>query len=234
LHRHAAVRTELLTRPGIALRLAVAHMIAGSGLWNVSPEGQRADNEAIAQSLGASSAVAGFDGEGGRIRALLGIDPEDGGALVRAPRPFREGRSLAGIFQTLAGMDDTTVMRILNFVMAETLEAHTDMVDTLGALIATDMRQWWHPDQAFFDLLRDKEAINAIVSEVAGEDTAAAHLTSTAKVQKKIIADCLDGTRQVEVKDWQPRYMRFPAQGYTGRFAPAQPECGDEDDADEE
>jgi ParB family chromosome partitioning protein len=43
LHRHAIVRAELLSRPGIALRLAVAHIIAGSPLWSVRPEPQRAD-----------------------------------------------------------------------------------------------------------------------------------------------------------------------------------------------
>jgi len=30
LHKHAAVRTELLAHPGIALRLSVTHIIAGS------------------------------------------------------------------------------------------------------------------------------------------------------------------------------------------------------------
>lgn len=236
LHRHAAVRTELLAHQGIALRLAVAHMIAGSGLWNVSAEGQRADNEAIAESLAVSSATAGFDEEGARVRALLGIDAEDENPVVCRIRPFHEGRSLTGIFQNLLGMDDAAVMRVLTYVMAETLEAHTDMVDTLGALISTDMRGWWTPDQTFFDLMRDKETINAIVAEIAGEVTAAAHVTSTTKVQKKIVADCLGGTRQAEVKDWLPRYMRFPAEGYTSRFEPAEVESdiADEDMEDEE
>ena len=85
-------------------------------------------------------------------------------------------------------------------------------------MFATDMREWWRPDQIFFDLLRDKEALNAMVGELAGKETQAAHVSATAKVQKKIIADCLDGTRTAQVKDWLPAYMAFPAKGYTGRF----------------
>ncbi|WP_292029345.1 ParB/RepB/Spo0J family partition protein [Mesorhizobium sp.] len=38
LHRHAAVRTALLDHPAIALRLMVAHAIAGSSLWQVRCE----------------------------------------------------------------------------------------------------------------------------------------------------------------------------------------------------
>jgi ParB family chromosome partitioning protein len=37
LHRHAAVRAALLTRPEVALRLMVAHAIVGSHLWTVRP-----------------------------------------------------------------------------------------------------------------------------------------------------------------------------------------------------
>jgi hypothetical protein len=37
LHRYSIVRAELLSQPGVALRLAVAHMITSSPLWNVKP-----------------------------------------------------------------------------------------------------------------------------------------------------------------------------------------------------
>ena len=42
LHRHNAVRMELLKAPDTALRVIAAHMIAGSGLWDVRPESQDA------------------------------------------------------------------------------------------------------------------------------------------------------------------------------------------------
>lgn len=77
---------------------------------------------------------------------------------------------------------------------------------------------WWEPDRAFFDLMRDKEAVNAMVREVAGDNSADAHKASTAKVQKQVIAGCLDGTRETKVTGWVPRYLAFPASGYTDRF----------------
>lgn len=233
LHRHVAVRTELLARPEIALRLALAHMIAGSGLWNVEAEKQRADNKAIAESLAASTATAGFAGEGARVRALLGIDAADERPISCRSRAFHEGRSLAGVFAALLGLDDPSVMRVLTYVMAETLEAHTAVVETLGKMFPTDMRNWWTPDMAFFDLLRDKPAINGIVREVAGDITANAHVSSTAKVQKKIVADCLSGEGRAKVENWLPRYMAFPSAGYTDRFASLAPEEADEAVTDE-
>ncbi|HVM79667.1 MAG TPA: ParB/RepB/Spo0J family partition protein, partial [Stellaceae bacterium] len=51
LHRHAAVRNALLDHPGVALRLMVAHAIAGSRLWQVKPDPQFAKSEATLASL---------------------------------------------------------------------------------------------------------------------------------------------------------------------------------------
>lgn len=60
LHCHAAVRTSLLSEPGIALRMMVAHAIVGSPLWWVDVEKQRAAGEAIAQSVEVSASEAAF------------------------------------------------------------------------------------------------------------------------------------------------------------------------------
>ncbi|MCC4242968.1 ParB/RepB/Spo0J family partition protein [Stappia indica] len=289
LHKHAAVRTELLAHPRIALRLTVAHMIAGSDLWKLEADRQKAASPAIQDSLAASLAEQGFAEERRRIHLLLGLDDtdaedsaeHDGGhgdseaedadaeasaeaetdedeaanehdsQTVRRDGPvvfhgqgcWLKGRCLARIFESLMHMEDSTVMRILTFAMAETLEAQTGTVDALGLLLGTDMRNWWEPDEVFFDLLRDKQAINAMVREVAGDVTAGAHALSTAKIQKKIVADCLNGTRTSEVKagEWIPPYMAFPPRGYTTRFeGPITPdwtpkssgrEAGTEDDA---
>lgn len=108
-------------------------------------------------------------------------------------------------------MEDATVLRILAYAMAETLEAHHGIVDTLGGLFSTDMRNWWTPGETFFGLLRDKPAINAMVREVSGDITADANIPATAKVREKIVMECLRGTREARVKDWLPRYMAFPA-----------------------
>ncbi len=220
LHKHAAVRTGLLAHPKVALRLSVAHIIAGSSLWSVHPEPQKAHSGDIGESLAGSAAEKQFSKEREAIRTLLAIEEPgaDEDHRIVPPGLFKHERELADILAMLLPMDDGTVLRILTFVMAETLEAGTGLIEGLGLLLKTDMADWWSPDDTFFDLLRDKPAINAMLREVADEATADAHLSSTAKVQKKIIADCLSGEGRTKVEDWQPRYMRFPGTGYTGRF----------------
>lgn len=140
--------------------------------------------------------------------------------IVLHTKPFsRDDRCLADIFESLMRMEDANVLRVLAYVMAETLEAHSGTVEALGALLSTDMRNWWKPDETFFALMRDKAAINAMVREVAGDMTADAHTASIAKVQKGIIGDCLTGDNgRDKVEGWLPRYMAFPASGYTEHF----------------
>jgi ParB family transcriptional regulator, chromosome partitioning protein len=222
LHKHAGVRTELLAAPSTAVRLAVAHMIAGSSLWSIRPDARRPESKAIGESVALAQANKGFAEERSRIAALLGIhfaeDDEQptvsGGGSWRSERP-----TLGEAFASLMQMEDATVLRVLTYLMAESLEAHTGTIEALGIVLGTDMRTWWQPDQVFYDLMRDKEALNAMVREVASDMTADAHVASTANVQKKIIADCLSGEREAQVANWLPRYMAFPAQGYTARFA---------------
>ncbi|MCP3054946.1 ParB/RepB/Spo0J family partition protein [Aurantimonas sp. LRZ36] len=219
LHRHAVVRTELLSHPDVALRLSVAHMIAGSGLWAVEAEPQRAPSEAIAESVTTAKANEAFAAERQAIWGMLGLgngDDDDASDNTIVPRrqDYGSRRSPSDIFAALMELDDAAVMRVLTFVMAESLEAHTPMIEALGLQFNTDMRDWWTPDETFFDLLRDKEAINAMVAEVAGETTAKAYVTATAKVQKSIITACLGGIREAQIANWLPRYMLFPAQSY--------------------
>ena len=110
------------------------------------------------------------------------------------------------------------VLRVLTFLMAESLPAGSEAVEALGHLLAVDMDAWWTPDAAFFDLLRDKPAINAMLAEIAGKQTGYVHLTETAKAQKDAIQHCLAGTGgRKKVEKWKPRYFRFPMQSYTKR-----------------
>ena len=217
LHRHAAVRTELLGRADITLRLAVAQIIAGSGLWSIRADGQKAATEAIHESLATNKAESAFAKERQRVRDLLAIEGCEDDTLV--PRKEDWGRSidLHVIFAQLVTMSDADVMAVLTFVVAETLPSASGMVEALGTMLGTDMSAYWSPDETFLDLLRDKEAINACVKDIAGKASADAHLSSAAKVQKKIISDCLNGTRSSGKKDWKPRYMEFPMRSYTKR-----------------
>lgn len=145
LHRHAAVRLRLIEEPKVALRLGVAHMIAGSGLWQVRPEPQRADKEEIAASVQTGQAQAKFDE--GRINALrlLGLT-EDRGDLVRHTR---DSYATAAVFSALLKMNDDEVLGILAVAMAESMEAGTVITEVAGAFLATDMAKDWKPEQTF-------------------------------------------------------------------------------------
>lgn len=217
LHRHAAVRTELLGASGIALRLGLAQMIAGSSLWSVQAEPQKAASEAIADSLASNKAQDVFAEQRREVLSLLGMDEDTNKTLVCRKDDWRASHDLNALYAKLLELDDASVMSILTFVVAETLPSGSALVEVLGKQLNVDMANYWTPDQTFFDLLRDKEAINATLRDIGGKAVADAHVSSTAKVQKKIIRDYLDGTRKGSRKDWQPRYMDFPARAYTKR-----------------
>ncbi len=217
LHRHAAVRTELLSHAGIALRLAVAQIIASSSLWDVRADKQRANTEAISESLSQNKAQEIFKKQRKRVLELLDIGEDDETPLVYHMPFYGRGLCVHELFAKLLKLDDEAVSETLTFVVAETLAAGSTAVEVLGNLLSIDMADHWAPDDTFFDLLRDKEAINAMVGEVAGKKAAKGNVIETAKVQKQIIQKCLSGEREAEVKNWQPRYMALPAQGYTKR-----------------
>lgn len=200
LHRHASVRSDVLGNSDIALRLIAAHLLAGSDLWMVRAEPQRADKDIITESLAVNPTQMRFDAEREAIAALL--DCED-------------TQDIVSIFAKLSAMSDEDVTRILTFLMAETLQAHTPLVEYLGQQMETDPMTDWSPDEVFVDLLRDKQVINAMVGEVAGDAAAKGNITATAKVQKGILKDCISGARECDINDWRPRYMSFPMSAYT-------------------
>ena len=212
LHRHSAVRAELLNHSQIALRLIAAQAIAGSDTFAVRADPQKAERKDIAESVASNTAQTRFADERNAIAALLGLD-EDGSVEGSAER----AHGLPLILSRLLCLVDEDITRILTFIAAETLPSGASIVEALGIRMKVDIAKDWQPDEAFFDLLRDKEAINGIVKEVAGKAAADAHITSTAKVQKGIIRDCLTGQRQPIKKDWTPRYVRFPMTAYTKR-----------------
>lgn len=215
LHRHAIVRAELRDHPAVALRLAVAHVIAGSALWSVRPEPQRAEKEAIAGSVSASPAQAAFEAERQAVLQLLDLEPGYLGTLARSNAdPYWA----ALVFARLMALPDETVLRVLALAMAETLAAGSPLVEALGAILKPSVAQWWTTDEVFLDLVRDRAAVNAMLAEVAGQTVADANVSETAKLQKTIIRDCLAGTGRPRVDAWVPRYMAFPVSGYvTGK-----------------
>jgi len=215
LHRHNAVRNELLKSPQVALRLIAANAISNHGLWDVRPEPQSTDrNEAVAGSIDASKAQEAFGAERQAVRKLLELPHEEGFLM----RPSWEPLDSCALFARLLELTDENVLRILTFVMAETLQAGSAEVEVLGDMLRVDMDRWWTPDEAFLDLLRDKPMINAMLAEIAGKRTAAEYVSATAKVQKSIIRACLEGTGgRKKPEGWKLRYMHFPMQSYTKR-----------------
>lgn len=213
LHRHAAVRARLADQPAIALRVAVAHMIAGSPLWSVRVEPQRAA-DAITESVENSQSEALFDAKRRGLLAILGFDPD----TPTIAQGSGYGRDLLSLFAQLIGFDDATVMDILAIVMGETLDAHSDLVDALGIHLGVDMAEVWQADDALLDGIRDRDVLDAVLTEVTGATVAEANAKATGTIKRQIIRDCLEGTNgRAKVGGWVPRWLRFPATGYTGR-----------------
>ena len=214
LHRHAAVRCELAASPTIALRVMVAHAICGSPLWNVKVQEQRSRKEAITESIETGVAEARFDERRRAVLAVLGFDADE--ATVTLGHETRNGMS--GLLLRLLDVPDAVVMEILGVVMAETLAAGSDLVETLGVHLDLEMADYWTADAAFFDLVRDREILTALLADVGGTSIAAANASEKTKTVKGIISDHLTGENGREKhENWLPRWMAFPPSAYTER-----------------
>lgn len=162
LHRHAAVRAALTGHPAAALRLMVAHAVAGSPLWNVKIEPQSAKDHDVRESVEVCRAETVFDEKRRAVLALLGFDAEE-------PSVTGGNRmTLAALFQRLLDLPDRAVMDVIAIVIGETLFAGSAAVDAVGLHIGLDMAKWWSADDAFFEGLRDREVLTALVAEVGG------------------------------------------------------------------
>lgn len=207
-HRHAAVRAALLDKPGVALRLLAAHALCGSRLWKVSPEPQRSGREDIDASVQNGPAHAAFLTARQEVLSLL--DLPEGAGLAGT-----HGDSAPAIFARLLTLGDKDVRRVLTVVMAESLEAGSDMVEAAGLTLGVDLHETWQADETFFALVRDKAVVSRMLSDVAGKAVANANLTATGKVQKDILKDYLTGANgRTKVDGWLPRWLEFPARGY--------------------
>lgn len=220
LVRHSAVRAELAKTPKLALRLAVAQLIAGSQHWSISAEGRQPANEAIDNALKQLPTEKAFKDIRAKTKALLpkaskrdGISMGDKDA-IRCPS---HGERVLVVLAHLQTLPDNDVLAILASLTAETLALGTEVVDTLGVTMGVDVGKHWKPDDTFFDLTRDKEVLNAMLSEVIGKDAAASYLTGTGKAKKVIIRKALAGDGRKKVDGWLPRWMAFPATSYTKR-----------------
>ncbi len=213
LHRHSAVRQALIGVPDVALRLVIATALCGSPLWQVRAEPQTAKATAIGESLAASPAQDAFLRRRAEIVTLLGLDDEDA-ALVQGGG---EGAA-ARVFATLLKLPNAEVMRVLAVLAADTLAAGGALVEAVGAQLKVDVTASWQADEAFFDLVREKSVVNAMLAEVAGKEVADSNVAEKLKTQKQIVRDHLDGANgRARVAAWLPGWMAFPPRGYTAR-----------------
>ncbi|MBB5686318.1 ParB/RepB/Spo0J family partition protein [Sphingobium boeckii] len=214
LHRHAAVRAELLMVPDVALRMMVAHAIVGSPLWNVRIEPQATRNDAIAGSVENSKAEAEFAVWRRAVLALLGLSEDDATVAGRNHDPF----ILVTLFQRLLPLPQDALMDVVAVVMGETLMSGGAAVEAVGLHLGVEMSRWWEADAAFFGLIRDKEVLMGLVSDVGGASVASANANEKSKVLKTVISDHLVGAGgRARVDPWVPRWMAFPPSAYTAR-----------------
>jgi ParB family chromosome partitioning protein len=206
LHRHAAVRLALVANPNAALRLLIAHAIAASGNWSVKPDRQRTEGQAIAASLAASPAQAAFEKERAKVRKLLGLDEAEDDDAALCNGGSGDDDATAQVFARLARLSEANLARVAAFVMAETLAVGSALVDTVGVGAGVKPRDHWSPDETFYALLRDRDAVNGMLAEVAGKKLADKSLTTRLKDQKAMLAKLV-----LEKPDWAPGWMRFPA-----------------------
>jgi len=214
LHRHAAVRAAMCAHPGLALRLAVAHMIVGSPLWTVRPHAQSTRNDDVRESVETSRGEARFDEHRRAVLALLDLSPEE--PTVTGGNGDDHG--LCQLFHRLLELPDTALLDIVAVAMGEALMVGSAAVDAVGSHLGIDMADWWQADACLFELVRDREVASALLAEIAGDVVAKANAGEKAKTVKKIARDHLDGTNgRAKVERWVPRWMRFPPAAYTSR-----------------
>jgi ParB family transcriptional regulator, chromosome partitioning protein len=200
LHRHAAVRLALLADPAKAFRLLVAHAIASSGNWSVFDEAQRSHSNAIKASIEGSAAHRQFEKEARKAYDFLDL-----------PETVTGDERTALCFVKLLGMKDAQVMRLAAITMVDTLAVGSIATETAGAVLEVDARSHWQADDCFFDMIRDRATLNAMVAEVAGKDVAKANAQAKTATLRQIIRDALaerNGRKKAE--GWLPGWMAFP------------------------
>lgn len=214
LQRHAAVRERLAEHPHVALRVMVAHAICGSRLWKVEVQEQRNRIEAISSSVANSVAEARFAERRSAILAVLGFDTDEPEVTLGHEPP----NGVTGLFARLLELPDPVVLEVLALVMAETLASGTELIESIGVHLGVNMADYWVADDAFYSLIRDREVLTAILSEVGGATAAQANANEKVKTIKGVIGDYLTGANdRVKVNNWIPRWMAFPPSAYTTR-----------------
>ena len=209
--RHSAVRLAVAESPGVALRLGLAQLIGGSRLWNVEPERQTPHNEDIAAWRDALPTQSAFADLRRKTLDQLDLDRDE------LAGHDDSGETTQRIFVRLTDKTDDEVMALLALVVAETLSMRSVLIDTVGQTLKVDVSAQWRPDDLFFALAKDREAVGVMLGEVIGEAAARSYVTETGTKKKAIIRKALAGDGRTKVEGWLPRYLQFPQASYTDR-----------------
>jgi ParB family chromosome partitioning protein len=213
LVRHSSVRLAVADAPDIALRLMLAHAIGGGRWWKVEAEPRRLETPAIGEAVAALASEDAFAKRRAKAAKLLRAKTDEAPIVAHDA----SGAHTAEVFARLLDMTDAQVLQVLAVVMAETLAAGADLIDTLGQRLKVDCLQYWQPDEPFFALVKDREAVSGMLTEVIGETAANTYLTEPGTKKKAIIRKALAGEGRSKVDGWRPRYVAFPQRGYTSR-----------------
>jgi ParB family transcriptional regulator, chromosome partitioning protein len=205
LHRHAAAQASLVKAPAIALRLMVAHALCGSALWSVKPHQITTRHDGTRASVEGSLAVQELGQHRERIEAMFAAQ----GASV-PERRFGHENTLCAVFAALLKLDDADMMDVLSFAMADTLASGGAIVEAVLTACETDLAPYWQPDDTFFELCRDKRAINAMIADIASPSLAASCAKDTAKAQKDVMRNRINGTACDPNPGWRPGWMQVP------------------------
>jgi ParB family chromosome partitioning protein len=215
LHRHAAVRAAAAAARGRAAADGRAH---DCRLASVSRDARTRKQRATtrcAERRNLARRDACSTSSAARCLAVLGpFDPE----APTVTGGNGDDHALVAVFVRLLDVPEPALLEVIAIVMGEALAAGSAAVEAVGMELGVAMADWWQADDAFFELIRDKEVLAAIVGETAGAAVASANAGEKTKALKQIARDCLDGTNgRAKVERWVPRWMAFPPAAYTAR-----------------
>jgi len=204
LHRHAAAQASLIRSPPIALRLMAAHALCGSSLWNVRLHHPGAVKELTIASVESGAAAAKVGTARERKEALF--------EALGAPVPRRSGDAyhLCDTFAALLAMSDAEVLQVIALAMADTLDSGGPAVEAVLHACAADPAEFWKPDDAFFDILRDRRVITAFLTEAISPEAARKAESLTGKAQKDMLTAALAAEEDDAGTNWTPGWMQVP------------------------
>ncbi|MEM7727913.1 MAG: ParB/RepB/Spo0J family partition protein [Pseudomonadota bacterium] len=217
LHRYAIVSASLLDAPGVALRVAVAHMLVGSPQWTCEPTKTTSRKESTSDSVANSLSAKRVAEERRTVFDSLGLEEDT--PAYGAPKHLTKG-DFAAVFASLLGQDDATVLRVLALAMSVTLTSDEAVVEAVCMATQPDVPALWEPDEAFFDLLRDKRVINVMLADIGGKSLADSLVTESGTKQKAALCNRFGGqgvSADLARPDWRPRWMQTVPQAYLDR-----------------